>query len=268
MTWDGRGEDPWLPERLEARLQVAQVERDIWQAFWAALSDWLVRTARRVLRSERPDPDAIWAMVPSWRDAVHALVHGDVQKAMGLAYHQLLGPDFTYSRRAFVIRYLSEVTNRLVRIPEEVYALVAGEMAAGISLGEGIPELAKRVDTVLSTTASERWPNRATVVARTETIGALNGSRADVFAIIADDSDEQLYSMWLATDDARTRHTHNEAEGQRVPVGQPFIVGGFELRFPGDPLGPPQEIINCRCVSLLVDSDEKVDLSNRQTRRS
>jgi uncharacterized protein with gpF-like domain len=104
------------------------------------------------------------------------------------------------------------------------------------------------------------------VVARTETIGALNAGRADAFRVVAADSDEDLYTMWLATDDARTRHTHNEAEGQRVPVGSPFIVGGFELRFPGDPLGPPQEVIQCRCTMLLVDADENVDRSNRQMR--
>ncbi len=65
-----------------------------------------------------------------------------------------------------------------------------------------------------------------------------------------------------------SRETHEAAEGQRVPVGSPFIVGGFELRFPGDPLGPPQEVIQCRCVPILVERGEDVDLSNRQMRRS
>ena len=74
--------------------------------------------------------------------------------------------------------------------------------------------------------------------------------------------------FWLATSDSRTRPTHRAAEGQRVPVGQPFIVGGAELRFPGDPSGPPQEVIQCRCTMLLVEPGESVDLSNRQMRRS
>lgn len=269
-VWDGRGTDPWLPQRLDARLEAATVERDIREAVWAALSDWLVRLARRVLRGEgrMPDMDAVWAMAPLWRDAVDLIIRGQVLKAIGLAFEKLLGADYRWVQRPFVTAYLAEVRNRLVRVPEEVYDLVAGEVAKGVNLGESIPKLAARVDNVLSTTASERWPNRATVIARTETIGALNAGRADAFQAVATDSDEELFSFWLATDDNRTRHTHREAEGQRVPVGTPFQVGGHQLRFPGDPLGPPQEVIQCRCTLLLVDAEENVDLSNRQMRRS
>ena len=266
-VWDGRGRDPWLPQRLDARLEAAAVERDIRAAVWAALSDWLVQLARRVVRGdERPDMDAVWAMAPLWREAVELILRGEILSAIGLAFEKLLGPDYRWSQRPFVTAYLAEVRNRLVRIPEEVYDLVAGEVAKGVNLGESIPKLAARVDSVLSTTQSERWPNRATVIARTETIGALNAGRADAFRVVAEDSDEPLFNFWLATEDSRTRHTHREAEGQRVPVGTPFQVGGHELRFPGDPSGPPQEVIQCRCTMLLVDADENVDLSNRQMR--
>lgn len=267
-VWDGRGRDPWLPARLDARLEAAAVERDIREVVWAALSDWLVRLSRRVLRGEdrMPDMDAVWAMAPLWREAVDAILRGEVLKAVGLAFTKLLGPEYRWSARPFVTAYLAEVRNRLVRIPEEVYDLVAGEVAKGVNLGESIPKLAARIDSVLSTTASERWPNRATVIARTETIGALNAGRWDAFRVVAADADEELFMLWLATDDSRTRKTHEHAEGQRVPVGTSFQVGGHELRFPGDPLGPPQEVIQCRCVPLLVDADEDVDLSNRQMR--
>lgn len=268
-VWDGGGTDPWLPQRMEARAEVAAVERGIRDAVWAALSNWLVQLARRVLRGDgrMPDMDAVWAMAPLWRQAVDAILRGQILKAIGIAFAKVLGVDYRYDTRPFVTAYLAEVRNRLVRIPEEVYDLVAGEISQGVNLGESIPELAARVDTILSTTDSERWPNRAVVIARTETIGALNAGRIDAFSIVAADADEAMEVMWLATDDSRTRRTHHEAEGQRVPVGSPFIVGGFELRFPGDPLGPPQEVIQCRCVPLLVERGESVDLSNRQMRR-
>jgi hypothetical protein len=35
-----------------------------------------------------------------------------------------------------------------------------------------------------------------------------------------------------------------------IPVDEPFIVGGAELMYPGDPAGPPEETINCRCRSV------------------
>jgi hypothetical protein len=268
-AWNGKGTDPWLPHRLDARLEISATERDIRNAFWAELSGWLVETARAVLSGgRRPNPDAVWARVPAWREAVNLILSGEILKALGVAYERLFGSGYKWEARTFVTNYLAEVRNRLVGIPEEVYALVAHEVAVGVNLGEGIPELRARIDNVLSTTGSERWANRATVIARTEAIGAMNAGRADSFVAYAEETGEELERVWLATDDNRTRHTHEVADGQRQPLGQPFIVGGFELRFPGDPLGPPQEVIQCRCTLLLVEPGEVLDLSNRQSRRS
>lgn len=267
-VWDGTGRDPWLPHRLDAALQVAETEEGIRRAVWAALQGWLVQVSRRVLSGGRPDPDAVFALAPTWRDMVAAIVRGQILKAVGQAFVKLFGQGYQYDQRPFVTAYLAEVTNRLVRVADEVYDLVAAEMAVGVNLGDGIPELAARVDSVLSTTGSERWPNRAVVIARTEAIGALNAGRFDAFRTYADQEDEPLFQLWLATEDSRTRETHRLADGQRVPLGEPFTVGGFSLRFPGDPMGPPQEVIQCRCTSLLVDADEEIPTVDRQMRRA
>lgn len=269
-VWNGKGVDPWLPERLNARLEVGATERNIRQVVWAELSGWLVETARAVLRGDsRPNPDAVWARVPAWRSAVDLIVSGEIRKALGMAFRQILGAGYRWDQRVRMTAYLAEVTNRLVRVPEEVFDLVAHQVAAGVNLGEGIPELRKRIDTVLSTTGSERWPNRATVIARTEAIGALNAGRSEAFRALSEqEPDQPLERIWLATDDSRTRDTHQAADGQRVALGQPFIVGGFELAFPGDPSGPPQEVIQCRCTMLLVEPGDTVDMSNRQYRRN
>lgn len=58
-----------------------------------------------------------------------------------------------------------------------------------------------------------------------------------------------------STPDARTRETHRDADGQRVRVGEPFTVGDAKLDYPGDPVGPPGEVINCRC-SMAFDFDD------------
>lgn len=269
MTWQGEGPDPWLPARLDARINVAEAEASIRRAFWAALSRWLVETGRRVLAGSGPvNLDAVWARAPMWREAVDAVVQGEIKAAMALAYRVLLGEGYPWDSRPFVARYLAEVSNRMVRTPDEVYDLVAGQVAQAVNLGEGIPKIRDRVDEVLSTTGTERWPNRATVVARTETIGALNAGRYDAFQAVAEEEGQPLEKVWLATTDSRTRHSHREADGQRVSVGGNFTVGGFSLAFPGDPSGPPQEIIQCRCSMLLVEPGEMTDMSNRQFRRS
>jgi hypothetical protein len=253
-VWNGRGRDPWLPQRLEARLEIATIERQVRAAVWAALSDWLVQTARRVLRgtTEVPAPDAIWARVPAWREAVELILNGEILKALGVAFERILGPGSGWEGREFTTNYLAEVRNRMVRIPDEVFDLVAGQISQGVNLGDSIPELAMRVDNVLSTTKSERWRNRAVVVARTEAIGAMNAGRLEAFKIVAEDEDGPMEKLWLATEDSRTRETHQEADGQRVALASPFSVGLAQLQFPGDPSGPPQEVIQCVIESTKV----------------
>ena len=60
----------------------------------------------------------------------------------------------------------------------------------------------------------------------------------------------ELEKRWLATLDSRTRHNHAAADGQTVAEDRPFIVGGHELMYPGDPSGPGHEIYNCRCTMI------------------
>jgi len=265
-VWDGSGRDPWMPARLDHRLEAVTEEEKIRRAVWASLSDWIIQTQRRVDRGEGRslDLDAIWARTPAWRAAVEALVYGPIKAALGLAYRAVFGEDYPWDRREFVSRYLAEVVNRLVRIPDEVYDLVAGQVAQGAALGESVPKIRDRVDNVLSTSESARWPNRAVVIARTETLGALNAGRMDAFRAEAAEFGIQLEKIWLATEDSRTRPTHNAADGQRVPLDTPFVVGGFSLDFPGDPTGPPQEVIQCRCTMLSAEPGEEIEMSNRQ----
>jgi len=52
---------------------------------------------------------------------------------------------------------------------------------------------------------------------------------------------------WIAHDDERTRISHANVDNTTVAVDDVFIVGGFPLRYPHDPYGPVQEVVNCRC---------------------
>lgn len=246
-----------------------RAEQEIRETFWAALSDWLVRLSRRVLRpGMRPDPDEVWALAPAWREVVDRMIRAAILPIMDRAYRALLGDGFDLESRPFVSRYLAEVRNRMARTPDEVYDLIAGQMSAGVNSGDTIPQLAARVEQALSATGTDRWENRATVVARTEAIGALNAAKLDSFKAYRDEWGEtDLMKVWISTDDTRTRPTHVAADGQRVPLDAPFQVGGASLQFPGDPTGPADEVIQCRCSLALVNADEQLDYSDRQMRR-
>lgn len=87
-----------------------------------------------------------------------------------------------------------------------------------------------------------QWLPWARVVADTEAAGAFNGG---TFA--GNQAAGRTRKTWRSEHDTRTRATHRSANGQTVPIDQPFNVGGSRLLFPGDPVGPPEETYSCRC---------------------
>lgn len=92
--------------------------------------------------------------------------------------------------------------------------------------------------------------------ARTETTGTVNA--ASLYAAM---QAGLALKQWLSSHDDRVRHTHTTfggGDGQVALIGLPFVIGGFPLMYPGDPAGPPQQVINCRC-SLLFPKGEEGD---------
>ena len=63
---------------------------------------------------------------------------------------------------------------------------------------------------------------------------------------------KQNTHTWVSMRDERVRVSHWEADGQTVPINEPFIINGYKMMFPlDDSMGAPiDEIINCRCVEL------------------
>lgn len=127
-------------------------------------------------------------------------------------------------------------------------------MTKSILMGDSVPHIAKRLSNELSVT------NRKAAVryARTAATGAQNAGRVDAYER-AEKMGIELEQEWLATLDKRTRHEHIYLDGQHVPVGKPFTVDGYELRFPGDPAAPGHLIWNCRCT--LVPHLKNLDQS-------
>ena len=94
----------------------------------------------------------------------------------------------------------------------------------------------------------------ATKVARTETASALN------HAVLESSKQSEVVTnkVWLTTQDGETRDDHSFADGQRVPVQEPFNVGGELLDAPA--LGSdPANNVNCRCTML-----EEIDVDMLQ----
>jgi uncharacterized protein with gpF-like domain len=202
-----------------------------------------------------PDPTVLWATVPYWVAKVRKLVSWLQTEATGAGTDRLRGehPNLRIpnllSTDSFTQAHLARVENYLVRIPDEVYQLIFAEVSEGIAEGEGVREVQARVDRVLDTSGSENWRNRARVIAITEVNGAANAGWYASAVNAQRELGVRLNKVWLASHDTKVRPSHREADGQRRPLTEPFLVGGFPLLYPGDKNGPPEEVINCRCAA-------------------
>ena len=87
---------------------------------------------------------------------------------------------------------------------------------------------------------------RAHMIARTETHSASQAATI----VAAEATGLVKEKEWVSADDPRTREAHQNIDN--VPMGQPFIVDGEELDYPGDPRGSAGNIINCRCQVVFV----------------
>lgn len=141
---------------------------------------------------------------------------------------------------SYTAGYIKNLSNQMVNVGDDLWSNIQTELAAGVTAGESIPELADRVRTAGSMTTA-----RATATARTTVVGASNAGSFAQASLIADDT---MTKQWLATDDIRTRPDHFHADGQIVAMTGVFTVGGWSLAYPGDPTGPAGEVINCRCT--------------------
>jgi hypothetical protein len=61
---------------------------------------------------------------------------------------------------------------------------------------------------------------------------------------------------WVTRQDGDVRDVHVPLDGESVTDGGTFTVDGYDLHFPGEPIGPPHVWINCRCVVRQVKEDE------------
>lgn len=210
-----------------------------------------LRNLRKVLGQKRgPDPDLLASLifdldeqVTVWLRLLGPILRSIVEDE-GDWVAEELGVEFNPSHSR-VRDFLFERQRHLARVVNETtFQQIKEALAEGIREGEGTDKLAERVEQVFAFASRVR----AERIARTETIGASNFAHVEAYR----QSGLVEMKRWIAALDERTRDTHREAHGQEVPVDAPFSVGGHALMFPGDPDGPPEEVINCRCTVAPV----------------
>jgi HK97 family phage portal protein len=195
-----------------------------------------------------------------------------IYKDVGSDFHGMIAQDITNkakhilpSERKDIFGFLYEAVLNFIdtvsgykvkQIMQNTLETLRDMLHFGVEQGLPIPDIAALIDLLYLNTII---PNRSTLIARTEVVSASNyGSQ--VAARQAQDAGLNLKKVWLSTSDRRTRPTHQKANGQTVPLNQPFTISGHKLMFPGDTsLGAPaSETVQCRCTEYYEEESTKM----------
>jgi 8-oxo-dGTP pyrophosphatase MutT (NUDIX family) len=124
----------------------------------------------------------------------------------------------------------------LARFPESVRDRVIASLKRGMANGEDKRALGRRLDEAFGEVTTRDIPR----VAATEAQVCYGVSQQEALELAG-----YRLKVWVTVGDDRVRDSHFLCEEQgAVPASAPFHNG---LMFPGDPNGPPEEVINCRC---------------------
>lgn len=138
-----------------------------------------------------------------------------------------------------VNRFIEEtVGKRVALLTATTRRALREAVREGIAAGESMDEIADRIRELYTEMSSMR----AKRIARTEVIAA---SAAGSLYAAKSTNLPGLKKEWIATRDSRTRDSHAHLDGEIVPIDAAFPN---RLDYPGDPSGPPEEVVNCRCT--------------------
>lgn len=159
--------------------------------------------------------------------------------------------DFAAFMTRMALLYVQQevVRARITNVSDTTRSLIVAAIERGFSDGSTTAEIAKDLRSIVPSLSRMR----ADVIARTETHGAANYGANEA----AKRTGLPLRKEWNASHDENTRDTHSEADGQVVGMDELFEVGDGRLAYPGDPSGPAQEVINCRCALSHIVQDEE-----------
>jgi uncharacterized protein with gpF-like domain len=87
--------------------------------------------------------------------------------------------------------------------------------------------------------------SRTTTIARTELSNVLSGYRNGIMA-----ANGVKRIQWVTSGDSHVRASHEELDGKVTDMGTAFE--GSRLRYPHDPDGAAEDVINCRCVAVAA----------------
>lgn len=244
---------PQVTEEPAAEPSLSAYESAFAAMVLAALTAWLAGVMAAVLAGFvrfglAPDPTAVFSREPIWVASVDRFMESlaDLARLGWESAGTDLGVRTPFDLRNPIIQdQLSRTRNLLVRVNDEVYKDVINALNKAIAQGLDVRGQEAAVRDVLDINGSENWPARARTIAVTEVNRAWNFGVLAHGLTVQQDLRLQVLKRWDSKDDTRVRAAHEAADGQTVPISQPFIVDFEPLMAPLDPSGSPSNVINC-----------------------
>lgn len=144
---------------------------------------------------------------------------------------------------------IDKTAQRITRITTTTASLVRDAIQRGIEHGLGIDKIADFVREEMQNITDYR----ARMIAQTETISASNRAAFEG----ANSAGIKYRKFWSNSGLEGVRESHIFAQEwsygrDGVEPSEPFDMGnGTFMMHPGDPDGPPEEVINCRCTLIV-----------------
>jgi hypothetical protein len=173
--------------------------------------------------------------------------HGHEHKRIDMT---LPGADiFQQSMSNYIRSYGSiKVTEITETTKDQAMRIINQALQDGISEGLAERQMGKLIRQRIADEGGSLSRFRSEMIARTETHGASTAANHEAARAI----EMPVQKQWLAAGGDRTRDDHRDANMQIRNLNDPFTVGGVALMYPGDPTGPADQVINCRCIEGIV----------------
>jgi hypothetical protein len=240
----------------EAEQHLAALER----AYMRALRAAGLRAARSfeaAAHSLTAAADPKWTPPPTSQIFNTQQLADDTQQKTAKLHRQILDAAGTAALEPFGIVFdvaapvpqalLDKVGQRVQSgIADAIQAQITDAIQDGYKEGHSVATVAAAIRSKTSEIAKPR----AEMLARTDLNALANGGSLAAASLAG----AAPFKTWTTAEDDRVRDTHQEADGQTVPIDAPFTVGGEEAQYPGDPDLSDEEACNCRCTITYTDS--------------
>lgn len=125
------------------------------------------------------------------------------------------------------------------------------KISEGLALGKSVDDIGKEIENVYT----QAVKNRARIAA--SNIVAFGVNQGQMIHALKEGF---AYKVWLSQQDEKVRATHTHADGQAVPIQDPFSVGGYLMMHPGSQTASIKETVNCRCTMIFTNNPSEQGL--------